>query len=440
MVETTERSTEPNVLDQAPGPDAPPRQTTLVSPGDMRRLIPVLGLREYWYPAIEDRTVKNKPVGVKICGEDLVFFRDKKGAVSCLWNVCPHRGGSLVHGDCHFPGTISCPYHGWTFDGEGNLLAVLPEGPDSKMPGRVKARVHPTRTLKGMVFVWMGEGEPAPIEEDVPPEFFDATSRVFVHTEYWPVHWNIALENGGDAHVPYVHRDSLSMLMSPVGFTSPVGAPQKIVNGKAVMASNEGRAGPRGGDSKQPYQRSFPALDGYWPKHRWRLTWTWLTDRGRKRAAKQAPWPWPEEWVGSPWGGEHHLPGMYRRDYGTHFYTRQSVPVTDKLSRQIYFRTLRPANPLVRAWQNISYKLYGRWAMYTNFSKQDFKAVAPQRYDTGEHLSPTDIHQIYWRRLVLQARGMMRPEEAQAIPTTDAEEFSTDLQHREPTALPTSGT
>jgi hypothetical protein len=286
-----------------------------------------------------------------------------------------------------------------------------------------------------MVFVWMGEGEPAPIEEDVPPEFFDSTSRVYVHTEYWPVHWNIALENGGDAHVPYVHRDSMAMLMGEITFTAPVGAPQKLVNGRAVMGTSEGRGGAGGAQAKQPYQRYFANLDGYWPKHRWRLAWTWLTNRGRKRAAQQPPWPWTEEWIGSPWGGEHHLPGMYRRDYGTHFYTRQSVPVTEILSRQIYFRALRPANPLMRAWQKTSYTLYGRWSMYTNFSKQDFRAVAPQRYDTLEHLSPTDIHQIYWRRLVLRARGMMRPEEAEAIPSTEAEKFSTDANHKEPANL-----
>ena len=30
------------------------------------------------------------------------------------------------------------------------------------------------------VFVWMGEGQPVALEEDVPPEFFDDTSRVWV--------------------------------------------------------------------------------------------------------------------------------------------------------------------------------------------------------------------------------------------------------------------
>ena len=104
--------------------------------GDVRQLAAPLGLKEYWYPALEDRQVKKKPVGLKMLGEDLVFFRGKDGQVKALWNVCPHRGGSLMHGDCHFEGTISCPYHGWTFDGDGNVLAVLPEGPDSKIPVR----------------------------------------------------------------------------------------------------------------------------------------------------------------------------------------------------------------------------------------------------------------------------------------------------------------
>ena len=47
-------------------PTAPPKRN--VSPSDIRQLIPPLGLQEYWYPALEAKKVKNKPVGVKICG------------------------------------------------------------------------------------------------------------------------------------------------------------------------------------------------------------------------------------------------------------------------------------------------------------------------------------------------------------------------------------
>ena len=210
MVETVDRP-----ADQI-GESGATRRPRPISASDMRALIPNLGLIEYWYPALEDKKVKNKPVGVKICGVDLVFFRGGDGQVKALWNVCPHRGGSLMHGDCHYEGTISCPYHGWTYDGDGDVLAVLPEGPDSQVPGKVKARAYPTQTYKGMVFVWMGENEPAPIEEDVPPEFFDDITTILFHTEYWPVQWNLALENGGDAHVPYVHRNSFRQLQNPI--------------------------------------------------------------------------------------------------------------------------------------------------------------------------------------------------------------------------------
>ena len=66
--------------------------------------------------------------------------------------------------------------------------------------------------------------------------------------------------------------------------------------------------------------------------------------------------------------------------------------------------------------------------MFVNFSNQDFRVVGPQRYDTPEYLSATDSHQLLWRRTILQARGMMPPEEAQAVAYTPAEEFSFERQ------------
>ena len=74
----------------------------------------------------------------------------------------PHRGASLSEGDCHFKGKVACPYHGWVFDGAGDCVSVLSEGPNSGIPGKVQARHYPTQTLKGMVFVWTGESEPVP--------------------------------------------------------------------------------------------------------------------------------------------------------------------------------------------------------------------------------------------------------------------------------------
>ena len=143
---------------------------------DRRSRIPPLGFREYWYPALPAKDVKkNKPAMLRMLGTDVVFFKDKEGEVQALLDWCPHRAVYLSMGRCYFEGFLTCPYHGATFDGDGNCVAFLTEGPESMMVGApgMKARKFPTVTLKGMVFVWMGEGEPVAPEEDIPPEMFE---------------------------------------------------------------------------------------------------------------------------------------------------------------------------------------------------------------------------------------------------------------------------
>ncbi len=136
---------------------------------DLRDRIPVLGLKEYWYPAIRDHAVGwRKPVFLKMLGEDLCLFRGQSGKVAALTNACPHRGAMLARGTCEFRGHVACFYHGFVFDERGACVAALGEGPNSPMPGKVSARVYPTETRKGVVFVWMGAGKPVPLEESSP--------------------------------------------------------------------------------------------------------------------------------------------------------------------------------------------------------------------------------------------------------------------------------
>lgn len=42
--------------------------------------------------------VKDKPLGVEVLGEKVVLFRNLSGTVTCLQDVCPHRGAPLHSG------------------------------------------------------------------------------------------------------------------------------------------------------------------------------------------------------------------------------------------------------------------------------------------------------------------------------------------------------
>ena len=129
--------------------------TTIRTDLDRRDLVPPDGLHDFWYPALLDSKVSKKPVRVKMLGEEY-FFRDQQGNIAALWDVCPPPGRQPVRRGLSLQG------HGWVFDGAGDCVSVLSEGPNSGIPGKVQARHYPTQTLKGMVFVWTGESEPVP--------------------------------------------------------------------------------------------------------------------------------------------------------------------------------------------------------------------------------------------------------------------------------------
>ena len=136
--------------------------------------VPEMGYREYWYPGIEEKDVKRKPVALRICGDQVVFFRDSNNKVAALQDACPHRGAYLSggisngKGNNEFKGFITCPYHGYTFDGTGQCVAALTDGPNSKLAPKLKARNYPTQTHKGIVYIWMGQTEPRPPRRGCP--------------------------------------------------------------------------------------------------------------------------------------------------------------------------------------------------------------------------------------------------------------------------------
>jgi phenylpropionate dioxygenase-like ring-hydroxylating dioxygenase large terminal subunit len=370
---------------------------------DRRDLIPLLGYREYWYPVVLMKQVGKHPKHVKLLGTDLVFFRGKDAEVACISSICPHRGGNLAEGECHWEGTITCPYHGWTFGEHGELLAVLVEGDDSKLPELgIKPRMYPTRVLKGMVFVWMGEGDPVPIEEDIPPEVFREDAHIKFHLEYWMCNWRQSVENAADAHAPYVHRNSFRVGQFPISFSGPVGPRSESVNGRAAVVRNFNVRSNR----IQGQDVYFTKLGHKWPKSHWRKLWTWMFKFALKRNLKAQPtWSVLTEKEQAEWGGSMlHLPGMVRFDNRGYTYTRHAIPATEDLTLMVYYHWSAGTSWIAKLWESFYWNIFHNWMHYTNFSRQDMKAVVNQHYDYPENFSSHDSPLVIWRKLCASAR------------------------------------
>jgi Rieske 2Fe-2S family protein len=57
--------------------------------------------------------------------ESVIITRDGSGGIHAMFNVCRHRGTRLSEqAEGHFVDRIQCPYHAWTYDLCGKLLAA----------------------------------------------------------------------------------------------------------------------------------------------------------------------------------------------------------------------------------------------------------------------------------------------------------------------------
>ena len=77
----------------------------------------------FWYPAEQASALGQKPVRVRMLGQNFVLFRDSAGVAHCLSNVCLHRCGSLGDGWVRNDRVV-CPYHGWEFNGSGQCERI----------------------------------------------------------------------------------------------------------------------------------------------------------------------------------------------------------------------------------------------------------------------------------------------------------------------------
>jgi len=131
-------------------------------------------LRRYWQPVGVSATVTHRPQNVRILGEDLILFRDKRGRPGLLYPRCMHRGTTLLYGKVSEEG-IACCYHGWLFDVEGRCLRQPCEPDGGRNLEVARQPWYPLEERYGLVFAYMGPPEKKPalprfdILEDLAP-------------------------------------------------------------------------------------------------------------------------------------------------------------------------------------------------------------------------------------------------------------------------------
>src|SRR3546814_349926 len=146
-----------------------------------------------------------------------------EGRIFAIKDRCLHRGVTLSDRiECYSKQTISCWYHGWTYRWDSGKLVDILTNPKSVQIGRHALKTYHVEEVQGVVFVYVGDGEPHALLEDVPPGFLDADRAIEGQHRLVAANWRMGAENGFDAGHVFIHKSSILLdgndIALPLGF------------------------------------------------------------------------------------------------------------------------------------------------------------------------------------------------------------------------------
>lgn len=376
-----------------------------------------LGLRGYWYPVLWANTLTRRPQRVTVCGDDIVVLRDHDGP-KALHDRCAHRGVALSLGVQEWPGTISCAYHGWTYDLDtGRLCAVITDGPDSPICGKAAVMPYSCAERHGLIWIYIPITDEAapPLERDLPEEWmigeaFTIGGRIDIRRG----NWRFAAENGFDeGHAKYLHRVSLWRLFKAM----PTWNKTHIEEcGRWIFRVQD----------EVHWDAEFPGLGRWTNKRWWKINPPENKDfkLGNTGAAKKAD---PViSGLGYPGFASIGLPGVLRIAYPQFIHYEFYVPI-DAESHRYVGLMIQYKTGMRGWWYRLRYLAGIRWLFHGNFSNLDAWMVESTNAPP-ERLYRPDISLIAWRRLCERGDGRTAANQAAGSSNGDDAALAAELE------------
>jgi Rieske 2Fe-2S family protein len=155
---------------------------------------------------------------IRIGTQSIFLLRGEQGELRAFHNTCRHRGSLLCTADAgqFARRRIVCPYHAWTYDLGGKLIATPRRMPTPDFdPGKFSLFEIATASWGGFVFVNLAGRDARPLAEslgDLPERFarygFDALRigrRIVADVN---ANWKLLAENFSECfHCPPVHPE-----------------------------------------------------------------------------------------------------------------------------------------------------------------------------------------------------------------------------------------
>ena len=162
-----------------------------------------------------------------LMGIPLLILRDKNNKIRVFHNVCSHRGMILVNEECKLKNTIRCPYHSWSYNFDGELIATPHVGGMNihEANGFIKSKSNlkevSTHIWMDLIFININKNKKNfeksihPLEQQWSKFISKEDQKLIRHAKdfgYFNMevksNWKLAIENYCESyHLPWVHPE-----------------------------------------------------------------------------------------------------------------------------------------------------------------------------------------------------------------------------------------
>ncbi len=185
----------------------------------------------FWEDISEPGQFKTVQAGLN----NIIIVMGRDHRLRAFHNLCRHKGTALLRAEGQVKKSITCPYHDWTYNLEGDLLSLPKQeqefvGLDKSCFGLIPASID---IWRGMIWLhpdkdapalhnWFGEVEPY-LGAHQPELLVEAKEEVTVETIH--ANWKLVVENYIDHyHLAQLHSGTLNMYdhsQAEFGFVGP---------------------------------------------------------------------------------------------------------------------------------------------------------------------------------------------------------------------------
>jgi 5,5'-dehydrodivanillate O-demethylase len=118
-------------------------------------------MRRYWWSVAIADDLKEQPTLIRVLGEDLGLFRDRRGRAGLISARRVRRRANLCLGTVALEG-LRCRYHGWLYDTQGKVLDTPVVATTKGSKDAIQQPAYPVEELGGLIFAYLGP-LPAPL-------------------------------------------------------------------------------------------------------------------------------------------------------------------------------------------------------------------------------------------------------------------------------------